>query len=66
MALLGGEEIVGDGVKNHARHQLAFPLQRNGNGELGNAVHEIGGPIDGIDDETVGLVAAFHHAAFLA
>ena len=31
-----------------------------------NAVQEIGGAIDGIDDEAMGLVLAFDRAAFLA
>ena len=66
MALFGGEEIVGDGIVDQARHHLAFALQPDGNGEVRNAVHKIGGAIDRIDDEAVGTVGALHRAAFLA
>ena len=66
MAFLGGEEIVGDGIVDHARHHLAFALQPDGDGEMRNAMHEIGGAVDRIDDEAVGLVGAFDRAAFLA
>ena len=33
---------------------------------MGDAVHEIGGAVDGVDDEAVGLVLALSAAAFLA
>ena len=66
MAFLGAEQLVGDGIVDDAGHQLAFALQRDGDGEMRHAVHEVGGAVDGIDDEAVGLVLAFDHAAFLA
>ena len=66
MALFGGVEVVGDGIEHHARHKLAFALQPDGDGEVRNAVHEVGGAVDRIDDEAVGGIGALQHAAFLA
>ena len=59
---LGDEHLVGDRIEDEGGDKLALALQRDGDGELRNAVQEIRGAVDGIDDEAVRLVLAFDGA----
>ena len=65
MAFFRREKIIGDGIEHHRRHQLPLALQPDGDGEMRNAVHEVGGAVYGIDDETMRAVLAFDRAGFL-
>jgi len=63
---LGGEHLVGHRIVDQARDQDSFALERNGNGELRDAVQEIRGAVERIDDPGVRLVGAFAASTFLA
>ena len=64
-AALGGEGLVAGRIVDQASHQLAVAFERDGDGEERDAVQEIGGAVERIDDEAVGAVGAFHLAALL-
>ena len=66
LALLGEEQVVIGGIVDEACDQLAFALERDRHGEVRNAVQEVGGAVERIDDPDIGLVGAFARAAFLA
>ena len=66
LAALGDEHLVGDRIVDQAGDDGAVALQPDRDGELRNAVQEIGGAVERIDDPGVGPVGAFVPAAFLA
>ncbi len=66
LALLGEEQVVIGRIVDEARDQLAFALKPDRHGEMRNAVQEVGGAVERIDDPDIGLVGAFARAAFLA
>src|SRR5690349_14721016 len=66
LAALGDIELVIGGIVNHARDDGVFAPQADRNRELRDAVQEVGGAVQGIDDPGVGLVGALARAAFLA
>ena len=65
-AALGGEQLLVGRVVDQAGDDGALALERDRDGEMRNAVQEIGGAVERIDDPAVGLVGAFMRAAFLA
>ena len=66
LAALGDEHLVGGRIVDEAGDHRALALERDRNGELRNAVQEIGGAVERIDDPGMGLVGALARAAFLA
>ena len=64
-AALGDIEFVDDRIVDDAGDDLALALERQRDGEDRDAVEEIGGAVERIDDPAVGLVAAGDLAAFL-
>jgi hypothetical protein len=64
VALLCHEHVVGRGIVDESGDDLALALQRDGNREMRDAVHEVRRAVDRIDDEAVGLVGAVDRAAF--
>jgi len=50
MALVGGEQLICRRVVDDAHHQLLVDGQTHGNAAMWDAVDEIGGAIDGIND----------------
>src|SRR6185437_12270812 len=65
-AALGEKRVVVGRIVDEAGDDRAFALERNRNGEVRNAVQEIGGAVERIDDPCVRSVGAFAAAAFLA
>ena len=59
LAALGDVELVIGGIVDHARDDRAFALQADRDRELRNAVQEIRGAVERIDDPGVALVGAF-------
>ncbi len=49
-ASLGGVELVRRRVEDDRADDLALALERDGDGEMRNAVQEIGGAVERIDD----------------
>ena len=66
LAALGDVELVIGGIVDHAGDDGALALQPDRDRELRDAVQEIGGAVERIDDPGVGLVVALADAAFLA
>ena len=66
LAALGDVEVVIGRIVDQARDHHAFALQADRDREMRNAVQEIGGAVERIDDPGVALVGAFARAAFLA
>ncbi len=66
LAALGDVEFFIRGVVDHAGDDGAFALQADRDRKLRNAVQEIRGAVERIDDPGVALVVAFADAAFLA
>ena len=66
LAALGDVKLVGDRIVDHAGDDRARALQPDRDGELRDAVQEIGGAVERIDDPGVGRVGAGVAAAFLA
>ena len=64
-ALLGVIHLIGDGVEHQASDNFAVHFEPDGNGEMRNAVQEIGGAVDRIDDEAVIGVAAGDNSGLL-
>ena len=56
-AALGREELVGDRVVDQRRVQLSLPLERDRDGELRDAVQEVGGAVERVDDPAVLRIA---------
>ena len=66
LAALGDVELVIGGIVDHAGDDGALALQADRDRELRDAVQEVGGAVERIDDPGVALVGAFAAAAFLA
>ena len=66
LAALGDEQLVGDRIVDQAGDDRALALERDRDRELRDAVQEVGGAVERIDDPGVGLVGALVPAAFLA
>ena len=66
LAALGDIEVVIGRIVDQARDHGALALQADRNRELRDAVQEIRGAVERIDDPGVALVVAFADAAFLA
>ncbi len=66
LAALGDVELLIGGVVDHAGDDSAFARQADRDRELRNAVQEIGGAVERIDDPGMALVGALARAAFLA
>src|SRR6476620_8040154 len=66
LAALGDVQLVIGGVVDHARDDRALTLQADRDRKLRDAVQEVGGAVERIDDPGVALVGAFAAAAFLA
>ena len=65
LALLRGEGLVVRRVVDEPGDELAVALERDGDGEDGNAVQKVGGAVEGIDDPAMGGIGAFDLAALL-
>ncbi len=65
LALLGPEQLVGHGIVGDARHHGPLPLQGDGDREVGQAVEEVGGAVERVDDPGMGLVGAFDESPLL-
>ena len=66
LAALGGEQLVVGGIVDDAGDDRAFALERDRDREVRDAVQEVHGAVERIDDPAMGLVGAFARAAFLA
>ena len=66
LAALGGIEFFVGGIVDHAGDQRVLALQADRNRKMRDAVQEIRGAVERIDDPGVGLVIAHARAAFLA
>ena len=66
LAALGGEELVIGGIVDDPGDDRALALEPDRDRKMGNAVQEVQGAVERIDDPAVGLVAAFAYAALLA
>src|SRR6202035_4946953 len=64
LAALGGIEFVIGGIVDHAGNDGSFALKPDRDRKLRNAVQEVGGAVERIDDPGVGLVVARARAAF--
>src|SRR5690606_29325371 len=58
-------ELIHRRIVDHPGDKLALPLQRDGNGEDRDAVQEVGGAVQRVDNPAVLLVVALHNAALL-
>ena len=63
LAALGGEHFVACRIVDEPGDQFAVAFERDRDGEVRNAVQEVGGAVERIDDETMGAVGAFDLAA---
>ena len=66
LAALGDVEFLVGGIVDHPGDDRALARQPDRDRELRDAVQEIGGAVERIDDPGVGLVGALAVAAFLA
>ena len=66
LAALGDVQLVIGGVVDHAGDDGVLALQADRDRKLRDAVQEVGGAVERIDDPGVALVGAFAAAAFLA
>src|SRR5580658_1033055 len=66
LAALGDKKIVVGRVVGERGDDDAVALKCDRNREMWNAVQEIGGAVERIDDPAVGLVGTFAKSAFLA
>src|SRR5579862_266821 len=66
LAALGDIELVIGGVVDHAGDDGVLAQQADRDRELRDAVQEVGGAVEWIDDPGVTLVGALAAAAFLA
>ena len=63
---LGRVELVGRRIENHAGDDLVIALERDRDGKQRNAVQEIGGAVERIDDPAMRAVGALDLFTFLA
>src|SRR5579862_7528661 len=66
LAVLGDEELLVGRIVNEAGNDGAVALERDRDSEVRNAVQEIGGAVERIDDPAMASVGAGAGAAFLA
>src|SRR5581483_1782285 len=66
LAALGGEQLVIGGIVDEAGDDRVLALERDRDAEMRDAVQEIGGAVERVDDQAMRLVGAFVAAAFLA
>src|SRR5262245_55176504 len=66
LAALGGEQLLVGRVVDDTGHDRPLALERDGDGELRDAVQEVGRAVKRVHDPRVGLVGALAPAAFLA
>ena len=66
LALLGPEQLVGDGIVGDGGDNGAFALESDIDGEVRDGVQEVGGAVQRVDDPGVGLVGPLDQAALLA
>jgi hypothetical protein len=66
LAAFGDIELVIGGIVDDAGNDGSFALKSDRDRKLRNAVQEVGGAVERIDDPGVGLVVARARAAFLA
>src|SRR6187401_849870 len=64
-ALFGGEDFLIGGIEDETRHELAFALEGDRDRKNWNAVQEIGGAVEWIDDPAMAAIAPFDIAALL-
>jgi hypothetical protein len=64
LPLLGDEHLINRRIVDQAGDHGAVALERHRNCEVRDAVQEIGGAIERIDDPRMALVAAFATATF--
>jgi hypothetical protein len=65
LAAFGNKHLVVGGVVDEAGNDRARAFERDGDGEMRNAVQEIGRAVERIDDPAMRLVGALARAAFL-
>ena len=65
-AALGDEQLVVGRIVGQPGDDRAVALQRDRDRKMRNAVQEVGGAVERIDDPAMGLVGAGMRAAFLA
>ena len=66
LAAFGDEQVVVRRIVGQRRDDGAVALERDRDGEVRNAVQEIGGAVERVDDPAMTLVGAGAGAAFLA
>src|SRR5262249_491910 len=66
LAALGDEQVIVGRIVDDAGDNRALAFERNRHRKMRDAVEEIGGAVERIDDECMGLVRALAPAAFLA
>jgi hypothetical protein len=64
LAAFGVKQFVGDRVIDNASCQLAIALEGDRNGEMRDAVHEVGGAVERVNDPRMRFIRAFNHATF--
>ena len=62
---LGRAQLVVDRIVDEGGNDLAVALQRDGDGEQRNAVQEVGGAVERVDDPAMGLVGPLRPPALL-
>ena len=65
-AALGDEQLLVGRVVDHPGHHHVVALQPDRDGELRNAVEEVGGAVERVDDPAMGLVGTVLATALLA
>ncbi len=66
LAAFGDEQVFVRRIVDQPGDDRAFALQRDRDREVRDAVQEIGGAVERVDNPAVGFVRAFARAAFLA
>ena len=66
LAALRGEQLLIGGIVDDAGHDHAVALQCDRNGELRNAVQEVGGAVERVHDPAMGFVVTVPAATLLA
>src|SRR5260221_14412380 len=65
-AAFGDEHFLVRGIVNKPGHDSVFALECHRNGKMRNAMQEIGGAVERVDNPGMGFVGAFAVAAFFA
>ncbi len=66
LAALGDEQVVVGGVVGQRRDNRGIAFKRDGDRKVGDAVQEVGGAVERIDDPAMTFVGTGARAAFLA